>query len=156
MSTKRRPSAPLDYDSYILTVLGKVSPQVVLAGMLGATAAYGGLTPPFTRLLQIMNTKIDLGADLKKAGQNIIDSGQDVVDPFHIFHKKRVDTPAPPKTAEEKKSDIAKYSLAASGALEAMMMMTLVENKELMNQMFKTGTQLASSVIEAVGDAVPF
>jgi hypothetical protein len=153
----------------MLTLLGKISPQVVLAGMLGATAAYGGLTPPFTRLLQVMNTKVDIVGDLRTAlnstaiglvnvrsGQDVIDWGQNYIDPFHIFHSKKVDTPAPPKTAEEKKSDIAKYALAASGAMEAMMMMTLVENKELMAQVFKTGTQLASSVIEAAGDAVPF
>lgn len=131
-----------------------VDAEIVLAGMLGATAAAGGLTPPLTRLLQTFNEALTgEGNDYLKVlglvspaaayaylGTSLADLIMGVAKDSAIPEQDRIKV----------------YGLMASGALEAMIMMNLVKNKELMNQVLGIGKDLGAAAITAAGQAVPF
>lgn len=100
----------------------EIDPEVLLAGSLGAIAASRGVIPPFTRLLMSWNTSV--GEDVKAKAATA------AISPFagigtvwggiaaFVAGKQEDGTPIDPD----------KYALAASGAMEAMLMMSLVKN----------------------------
>lgn len=122
-----------------ITVLDKllsdIDAEVLLAGALGAVAASGGITPPLTRILMVFSegVNVDLGAanaaastwyDVAKWGSPLAF----ILGPDVTFGEKK-----DPETV------IKMRALMASGALEAMMMMSLAKNP---------------GAIEAIGNAV--
>jgi len=110
-------------------LLDEVDPEVLLAGSLGAIAAAGGITPPLTRMLMAIGTN---GSGLADDYKTLLIAGTGIGPIWavasHLFLEQG-NTTAPPTNV----------AIAASGALEAMLMMTLVKNP---------------ATIEAIGNAV--
>jgi len=110
-------------------LLDEVDPEVLLAGTLGAIAAAGGITPPLTRMLMAIGTN---GSGLAEDYKTLLIAGTGIGPIWavasHLFSQDGSTEKPPSNTA-----------IAASGALEAMLMMTLVKNP---------------ATIEAIGNAV--
>jgi len=111
-------------------LLDEVDPEVLLAGSLGAIAAAGGITPPLTRMLMAISDTG--GSSLVEDYKTLLVAGTGIGPIWavasHLFSEQG-NTTAPPTNV----------AIAASGALEAMLMMTLVKNP---------------ATIEAIGNAV--
>lgn len=119
-----------------------IDPAVMAAGALGAIAASGGIVPPFTRLLMAFNTNIstqDVTSLIVQAGMGPIGGVASVWSGLAAFFVGQNDdgTPVSP----------AKYALAASGAMEGMLMMSLVNNPGTMD--------LLGKIIEKVPGSIP-
>jgi len=133
-------------------LLAQVDAEVLLAGVLGATAALGGLTPPFTRMLQAVNEETD-SQDYKNAILSVTGPGF-----VYVQSKKVSDWIADMLTGNQGDSSVSPadktkiWGLAASGALEGMILMSFVKNKDAMAAV----TGLAGQAIRAGGEAVPF
>lgn len=117
-------------------LLSDIDAEVLLAGALGAVAASGGITPPLTRILMVFSegVNVDLGAanaaastwyDVAKWGSPLAF----ILGPDVTFGSDKKDN----------ETVIKMRALMASGALEAMMMMSLAKNP---------------GAIEAIGNAV--
>lgn len=157
-------------------LLKEIDPEVILAGSLGALAAYGGVTPPLTRILATFD---DIMGDLTKSGVHLpsvtpvsgdeaTKGANDAINSF--FNILKLASPAswvtgvpdPVQavtdvwtigspllwvlnpfgsawgvggsggggggTEKDRATQIQMRGLMASGALEAMMMMTLMKN----------------------------
>lgn len=127
-------------------LLKEIDPEVLLAGVLGGTATLGGITPPMTRFLSVMGGG-DLGKDYEALWAVLSPATWSNVKVFEMLFGSPGDgTQGDPKT----------WALAASGALEAMIMMTLVKNPDLLKTVIGTGKDLAAATIRAGGEAVPF
>jgi len=109
-------------------LVGELEGDVLLAGALGAVAAAGGITPPFTALLSAIPNGSKVAFDAWKAVASIGSAPIAIADWLGWL-----------QGPEGQKIPPATYALAASGALEAMMMMTLMKNP---------------ATIEAIGNAV--
>jgi len=128
-------------------VLARVDPEVVAAGLLGALAASGGLTPPLTRLLQTINTEAD------KDYTSLFN----VIGPVFVYTQTQrlVDilTGSGNEESGTTAGDAVKMrALIASGMMEGMLMMTFVKNKEALSSV----VGIARSGIQAAGEALPF
>jgi len=135
-------------------LLAEMDPEVLLAGLLGATAAAGGLTPPLTRLLQTFNEALTgEGNDYAKVFLSMTGPGFVYTQATSLI-EIITGTGGDEKTSAPDK--IKLYGLMASGALEGMIMMNLVKNKEFMNQVLGVGKSLGAAAITAAGEAVPF
>jgi len=97
--------------------------EVLLAGGLGAIAASRGIVPPFTRLLLALNSGLNIDDFLGKA----LSMG---VSPWSgiggVWASLAAGISGQWEDGTKVSPDV--YALAASGALEAMMMMSLVKN----------------------------
>jgi hypothetical protein len=117
-------------------VLG-IEPDVLMAGMLGAAAAMGGITPPLTLLLSAFNDQVNSSTStwhlISTPGWQLITEwigGQ------------------PSSTSGMDPTDRAKMlGQAASGALEAMLMMTLMKNPAALKA-FSDGLASAASLVK--------
>jgi len=109
-------------------LVGELEGDVLLAGALGAVAAAGGIVPPFTSLLSAIPNGSTAAFDAWKA---VAIAGSPVLTIAEWFGWLQ--------TGDTSGKPIAQYAIAASGALEAMMMMTLMKNP---------------ATIEAIGNAV--
>jgi len=146
----RKKVVPESKADVVNKIFAEVDAEVFLAGMLGATAAAGGLTPPLTRLLQTFNTGMssDYSAILAALSPAYAIGTVAVSLADLIMGNK--------DSQIDEKDRIKVYGLMASGALEAMIMMELVKNKQLMGQFIDVGKGLATATIAAAGEAVPF
>jgi len=143
-------------------IFAQVDPEVILVGGLGAIAAYGGITPPLTRILMSFSDIANLNPmrealvviedsqkQLKGGNALIMQFADRYLDPFKVIPKNssgllvKVDDVKDPTT-------IAKYAVMASGAMEAMMVMTLLKNPATIQAI---GNAVAAG-ISATGDAV--
>jgi len=110
-------------------VFEQVDPEVLLAGSLGAIAAAGGITPPLTRMLMAISSN---GSGLMDDYKTLLIAGTGIGPVWavvsHLFSSQDGSDAKPPSNT----------AMAASGALEAMLMMTLVKNP---------------ATIEAIGNA---
>lgn len=134
-------------------LMAEIDPEVMMAGMLGAVATAGGITPPLTRLLDVLTDK-DITDDIAKALEALTRLGAFGLGPaglMAIFNPPSADA-----SAQEKEDYARRVGLMAAGAMEGMMMMTLMKNKQLMSQIMDTATKIASATISAAGEAVPF
>lgn len=150
MAKERRGRGPV---STIDAVFEKADPTVVAAGLLGAIATAGGITPPLTRLLDVMTSK-DITDDIARAFDSLVRYGGLGLGPAGLM---ALFVPPPSDATEEAKADYRRtMGLMASGAMEGMIMMTLVSNKEFMSQLLNLGGKLGAATITAAGEAVPF
>lgn len=135
-------------------IFEEVDPEVILAALLGAVAAHGGITPPLTRILMTFSNGVNIKADLEnvaKIASPIAWAAYEVNAPlfgsmFDVIKGKS------PKgaTKEEQKAAIAPYAIMASGALEAMVVMTLVKNPATIQAI---GQAISSTMSSAGGAA---
>lgn len=116
--------------------------EVLLAGALGGVATLGGITPPLTRMLMSLGGQND---DLK-ALWAVLSIGTFVPAQIYGLIFGTSERPADPHAA----------ALAASGALEAMLMMEFVKNPQLVREALGMVKDLGSATIRAGGEAVPF
>jgi len=112
-------------------LFAQVDAEVLLAGVLGATATLGGITPPLTRLLQAVNENV--------SSEDFATSMLAITGPGYVYvtTKKAAswiadmitgnDDPAQTVSPEDKRRI---YGLAAAGAMEGMMMMSFMKNRE--------------------------
>lgn len=156
----------------------KIDPEVVLAGSLGAIAAYGGIVPPFTSLLLALGGNSS-SSPISKAADSL-KVVQESASPALLFYTNSegilkaivravsyVSGPATgpegpsgaaanntPADPEQKKKDIATYAIMASGAFEAMLMMEFAKNPEFQKTvygMMREGVNLAGAVAGLAG-----
>jgi len=104
-------------------LLKEIDPEVLLAGSLGAIAASRGIIPPFTRLLMAMNSSLQ-AEDIKEKALKVSISPWAGIGTVWAG----IAAFATGRDEEGQPVDPDKYALAASGAMEAMMMMSLVKN----------------------------
>jgi len=138
-------------------LMAEIDPEVLLAGMLGAIATYGGITPPLTRILEALSDKT-VGSDIVDiitfnpyvAAYGAI-SGTGWVSWVDLLTGGK-----PPDDPTEAEKQRKRYALMAAGAMEGMMMMTLVKNEKMMGMIADLAGKLGSASIRAAGEAVPF
>lgn len=144
-------------------IFAQVDPEVMAAGVLGAIAVYGGVTPPLTRLLASFARQGARAVDddyIRAANESARD--QALINDYHKRHGQAVTgsydwtTMPTDATDDEAAAFRRRNALMASGAMEGMMMMTLMKNKELMNKLYDTGKDIGAAIIRAAGEAVPF
>ena len=130
--------------------LGETDPMIPIAGILGATAALGGITPPFTRLLMIFTQKgggkgIDFDITTILGAMGGI-QGMATYAPWTIGKMLfGGDGDGTPSASPEI------WALAASGALEAMMMYNVMKNPEVL----KAVIEAPAKMVSAVGEITP-
>jgi len=102
-----------------------IDPDVLLAGGFGAIAASRGIIPPFTRLLLAFNTNVNLTEDITRIGYSAIAAG-----PIGLASGIWGSIAAAATGQREDGSTVPPdvYALAASGAMEGMIVMTLCKN----------------------------
>lgn len=153
MAKRGRPQAQaqakVDTNAIMSKILNDVDARTLLAAMLGATAAAGGITPPLTMLLKAINSNLDAtsAADVvKMLPVPVVSIPAQLWD---IFMPQSTDD-------SSKKERTQMLGVMASGAMEGMIMMELVKNKELMKQVTDVVGKLGAATISAAGEAVPF
>lgn len=153
MAKRGRPQAQaqakVDTNAIMAKILSDVDARTLLAAMLGATAAAGGITPPLTMLLKAINNNLDAtsAADVvKMLPVPVVSIPAQLWD---IFMPQSTDT-------SSKSERTQMLGVMASGAMEGMIMMELVKNKELMRQVTDVVGKLGAATITAAGEAVPF
>jgi len=114
----------------------EVSPEVLLGGMLGAIAAYGGMTPPFTKML----IAISGGEGSDKINELVLDyktllvagTGAGIGGAlfYNMFKRFLAQEPSTDPTEQQKK-EIAMTAISASGFFEGMLMMQFAKNPEV-------------------------
>jgi len=139
---KKAPSKAEARVETIEKLLDRMDPLTVTAMLLGGTAAYCGIVPPLTQLLRAFSDNTELGNILTEKG---IAQGGEGAGPIkwvldYITGSAGDDSSATP-------NKYLQYGLFASGALEAMIMITLVKNPA-------TVTALGEA-IKGVGEIVP-
>jgi hypothetical protein len=112
-------------------IFAQVDPEVILAGALGAIAAGGGITPPLTRILMAFNSgslaTVDLGFKEANDAFNTWYGITKYASPIMMLLGIRAES-GTPSTQEEAKASYTHTATMASGALEAMVVMSLVKN----------------------------
>jgi hypothetical protein len=116
-------------------ILG-IEPDVLMAGMLGAAAAMGGITPPLTLLLSAFNKEVNSSTS---TWHLISTPGWQLIQEWI--------SGAPSSNSGMDPSERAKMlGQAASGALEAMLMMTLMKNPAALKALSDTVAGAAALV----------
>lgn len=120
-----------------------IDAEVILAGLLGGTAAATGITPPLTRMLMIFNENLnkDHYALLTAVipGGHLLESGWRSLQGVLGLGGE-----------SEKPEDPNYIALFASGALEAMLMMSLMKNPAFIGAV----GNVASAGLKAAGQAI--
>jgi len=126
--TRKKPASATQTRADIADkLLAEIDPEVLLAGALGAVATAGGITPPLTRLLMAVGGNVDLGSDIaNKAGQAWYDVAQ-FGSPILFAMGLTFGDNKPDSTQKA-----AAQAVVAAGAMEAMMMMSLMKNPAAM------------------------
>ena len=129
-------------------VFAEVDPEVLLAGTLGAIAAKGGIVPPFTSLLMSLSGDEGIASNLADKFQLVYAAGSPAIAWYTVtelivktLEDKR------DKSDDEKKQEIASYAVMASGAFEAMLMMTFAKNPEFQKAVYS----MMSSGVSGLG-----
>ena len=131
----------------------KVDPITVAAMTLGGTACMLGITPPMTSILISLRdfSKLNLNTGTGNAPGNPFMPGLSL----WVMQQQQQESgsvPMPTNPEGWGKEDIA---LFCSGAMEALITLELVRNKEFMKTLIGAGTSLGSAAIRAAGEAVP-
>lgn len=118
----------IDPQEPLMAVIERLDPEVILVGLLGGIAAGGGIVPPFTRMLSAFGGMSSDVTDLyNRMGPSALALG--VSPPAALLalltNKNEDGSSGPPE----------RYALMASGALEAMVMMSLVKNPGFLEAM---------------------
>jgi len=133
-------------------IFAEISPEVLLAGALGAIATKGGLTPPLTRMMQAISSgeateiaKDYAGLVLKTAspGYWISKSVYDQASwMYAVVTGKHSD--GTNITDAEKEASVTINALMAGGAVEYMIYMNLSKNPEFQKRAFDMMTGAGS------------
>lgn len=140
-------------------VFDQIDPEVVLAGALGAVASMGGIIPPFTRLLMMFGgasgNQQDLSSDLKQASTNLGVGAlfNPIMAPAALWTGiASLVVGANEQTDPEKqKAAIAQAALAASGAMEGMLMMSIMKHPEILTTIIRQPAEM----LKGIGEIVP-
>ena len=128
----------------------QVSPEVLLAGMLGGLAAAGGITPPLTRMLVAISGDDGPSKDIKdhfaKVSKSAYWSVAQLGSPAAFIGSFLMGSSGEGSNARI--VPIEQYALVASGIMEGMMVMSFMQNKE--------AQMVLVNAAGAVADAVPF
>jgi len=135
----------------------KVDPITVAAMTLGGTATMLGITPPMTSIL--ITLKNFTSADIMGGGTST--QGNWFASPFmpgltlwrYQEEQRKKGIKASPTNPEG--WGVEDIALFCSGAMEALITLELVRNKEFMKTLIGAGTTLGSAAIRAAGEAVP-
>ena len=113
-------------------LFSQVSPEVLLAGMLGGLATMGGITPPLTRMLVALSGDDGPSADLRSHFEKVAGSAW--------WNVVQLGSPASfigtflmgsgTENGTVNKVPIEQYALVASGIMEGMLMMAFMQNPE--------------------------
>lgn len=149
LTSKRKPSPPLqDTVGVLQRLFEKGDPLLASAMILGATAAYGGLTPPFTRLLKAF-AEGNISSDLEGAAQSVsfgVLGGIGVVPGLlfgWIFKEDDSET--------EKRAKVSAAALAAAGAVEVYLMAQIMKQPEVLKSIIAAPAE----VLKGIGEIVP-
>jgi len=118
-------------------IFAEVDPETLLAAGLGGIAAAGGVVPPFTRLLMAFS---DNSGGLVEDYKTLLLAGTGIGPVWAVLlHYLKNEDPnsKPPNN----------IAVAASGALEAIIMMTFLKNPELV----KLAIELAKDAASGLG-----
>jgi len=133
-------------------VLDRIEPDVLLAGMLGATASLGGVTPPFTLLLRAMGLSANATtAIVSESFANPTKPGWQILRDYFSGDHGNESALVPGS------QNALVVGLAAAGALEGMMMMTLMKNPatvEALGKIISSGIEAAASAGKGAGGAL--
>ena len=124
-------------------LISDIDAEVILAGLLGGTAAATGITPPLTRMLMIFNDTLD--SDHQALLTSIIPGG-------HLLESgwRSLQGILGLGGDPDKPEDPSYIALFASGALEAMLMMSLMKNPAFIGAV----GNVASAGLKAAGQAL--
>lgn len=103
-------------------IFEQVDPEVMLAGALGAAATIGGLTPPFTKMMEAITGSITTSTDYGLPFLPDLFEGPGGWVYMLISGKDKNGNSVDPKF----------YAVVCSGALEGMLMMSFAKNPEAM------------------------
>jgi len=126
-------------------LLEDIDAEVLLAGTLGATAAYGGMMPPFTRML----VAISGGEGSEKINELVLDyktlllagTGAGIGGALFYNMFKRILSQDPgAEPTEQQKKEIAMTAVMASGFFEGMLMMRFASNPEVQHAIIEKMT----------------
>jgi len=145
--------------------IGELDPNLILVGLLGGLAAYGGIIPPFTRLLMMTSQAsggISAGnlikSDWDKAALAITAAGPTLLTGggfgtvFGLLLKNQLqDQGMAPATAKQKAAEISQNAMFCSGALEAMMMFKAMSQPGLLEAVVRAPAEM----LKGVGEIVP-
>jgi len=133
--TKKAPTKAQTRVDMLDKLFDEVSPEVLLGGMLGAIAAYGGMTPPFTKML----IAISGGEGSDKINELVLDyktllvagTGAGIGGALFYNMFKRFLSQEPSNATSEQQKEIAMTAISASGFFEGMLMMQFAKNPEV-------------------------
>ena len=139
--------------------------NMVMCGLSGGIAAYGGLVPPFTRLLMTFNNLMPggVGFEISKSVDfdhrnvaafmspgGMLGSGAGFL--FgSILKKQLTESGTPEALAEAQAKTITSSAIFMSGALEAMLMYKEFSNPEVAKAIISAPAE----IIKGVGSVVP-
>jgi len=162
--TKKAISKAQEASKALDRIFAEVDPNLLIAGTLGGLAAYGGIVPPFTRLLMTMTQANGFGTEIIKEDidkvklATVIASGPVGIlggaagTLFGILIKQELENGGvSSEVAEKIAADISTTALFASGALEAMLMFKAFSSPGLLEAVVKAPAEM----IKGVGEIVP-
>ena len=151
MARKKRIAHPLK--EWLDKATDKVDPITLAAMTLGGTATMLGITPPMTSILVSFAKAPSL---LGSSGSGYL-PGSSLMPGYTIwaqqYMRNQDETPPQPFNPEGwGKEDVA---LFCSGAMEALITLELVRNKEFIQSLLGSATTLGAAAIRAAGEAAP-
>jgi len=153
--TKKAISKAQEASKALDRIFAEVDPNLIIAGFLGGSAAMGGLTPPFTRLLMTMPTS---GAGLISGDYSKLFATIGVLGPMNIvgivpslFALYMGSNNPVAEASNYQQRDPGPAALFASGALEAMLMYKAFSTPGLLEAVVKAPAEM----IKGVGAIVP-
>lgn len=144
----------------------EIDVNMLLCGALGGLAAYGGIVPPFTRLLMLMSGATAIPSELSNLIKTDYEKAQVVVTALGsgalmggfagtligLFVKRQLeDGGMPAEQAEIKAGEITTTATFCSGALEGMLMYKAMSNTEIM----KSVIAMPGQILKGIGEIVP-
>lgn len=143
----------VEWGDIINKTFSEVNAAELLAGIMGGTAASGGVIPPFTRLLMMFGgsnggNASDINADLVSLWAitvNPVSAGMALWS--FIFGGGLGGGSSTPPTKEE----VTKAALFASGFMEGMLMYNVMKNPTVLTTLIQQPAEIA----KAIGEIVP-
>jgi len=132
----------------------KVDPITVAAMTLGGTACALGIQPPMTAILLSLS---QFSRNFDSSNWTIPNADVISMAPgwnlLALQQRLKEQQPSDPSNPDTWSMDW--LALFCSGAMEALITIELVRNKEFMKTLIGAGTTLGSAAIRAAGEAVP-
>jgi len=144
----------------------EIDVNMLLCGALGGLAAYGGIIPPFTRILMLMSGATQIPDQLSNLIKSDYDKAAVVVSALGpgallggfagtligLFVKRQLeDGGMDSTTAEMEAAKITSTATFCSGALEGMLMYKAMSSPEIM----KSVIAMPGDLLKGIGEIVP-